>query len=58
MLSVEQEVEGDDTLVIDSVLACDLKRANLLTEEKDLQSKLNKYFFNNKYITRKTKFKN
>lgn len=41
MLSVEQEVEGDDTLVIDSVLACDTKRTAILEEEKSLQEKLN-----------------
>lgn len=41
MLSVEQEVEGDDTLVVDSVLLCDKKRSALLAEEKDLQAKIN-----------------
>ncbi|KAI1731614.1 ABC transporter domain-containing protein [Ditylenchus destructor] len=41
MLSVEQEVEGDDTLVVDSVLACDTKRASLLDEEKRLQATMN-----------------
>ena len=41
MLSVEQEVEGDDTLVLDSVLACDVKRATLLDEEKRLQATMN-----------------
>lgn len=41
MLSVEQEVEGDDTIIIDSVLACDTKRVNLLNEEKQLQSSIN-----------------
>lgn len=41
MLSVEQEVEGDDTLVIDSVLACDTKRTAILEEEKTLQQKIN-----------------
>lgn len=40
-LSVEQEVEGDGTLVLDSVLACDTKRANLLAEEKQLQDSIN-----------------
>lgn len=42
MLSVEQEVEGDDTLVIDSVLACDTKRSALLSEEKSIQTSINK----------------
>lgn len=43
MLSVEQEVEGDDTIVIDSVLASDLKRQKLLDDEKNLQLELNKF---------------
>ncbi|CEF68141.1 ATP-binding cassette sub-family F member 3 [Strongyloides ratti] len=34
MLSVEQEVEGDDTLVIDAVLKSDKKRQELIDEEK------------------------
>ena len=37
MLSVEQEVEGDDTPVIDSVLECDTKRTALLEEEQRLK---------------------
>lgn len=41
MLSVEQEVDGDDTLVIDSVLACDTRRTAILEEERSLQAKLN-----------------
>uniref|UniRef100_A0A914CTK2 ABC transporter domain-containing protein n=1 Tax=Acrobeloides nanus TaxID=290746 RepID=A0A914CTK2_9BILA len=41
MLSVEQEVEGDDTPVIDSVLACDIKRQALLREEKELNESIN-----------------
>lgn len=41
MLAVEQEVEGDDTLVIDSVLACDVKRTEILEEERSLQEKIN-----------------
>ncbi|KAI6216366.1 ATP-binding cassette sub-family F member 3 [Aphelenchoides besseyi] len=41
MLSVEQEVEGDDTMVIDSVLECDVKRTAILAEEKSLQEKIN-----------------
>lgn len=43
MLSVEQEVEGDDTPVIDSVLACDIKRQALLREEKELNESINEY---------------
>ncbi|KAI6242204.1 ATP-binding cassette sub-family F member 3 [Aphelenchoides fujianensis] len=41
MLSVEQEVEGDDTQVIDSVLACDTKRTAILEEERRLQEQMN-----------------
>nr|CAD2193724.1 unnamed protein product [Meloidogyne enterolobii] len=40
-LSVEQEVEGDDTLVIDAVLASDTKREKLLNEERELQERIN-----------------
>lgn len=42
MLSVEQEVEGDDTMVIDAVLASDTRRQAMLEREKLLQSRLNK----------------
>ncbi|CAJ0577179.1 unnamed protein product, partial [Mesorhabditis spiculigera] len=42
MLSVEQEVEGDDTKVIDSVLSSDTKRTEFLEREKVLQERLNK----------------
>ncbi|CAI5446774.1 unnamed protein product [Caenorhabditis angaria] len=42
MLSVEQEVEGDDTKVLDAVLASDTKRQTFLDREKTLQSRLNK----------------
>lgn len=41
MLSVEQEVEGDDTLVIDSVLQCDVKRTAIIEEERSIQEKIN-----------------
>uniref|UniRef100_A0A914H6S7 ABC transporter domain-containing protein n=2 Tax=Globodera TaxID=31242 RepID=A0A914H6S7_GLORO len=41
MLSVEQEVEGDDTPVIDAVLASDTRREALLAEERELTAKLN-----------------
>uniref|UniRef100_A0A914W434 ABC transporter domain-containing protein n=1 Tax=Plectus sambesii TaxID=2011161 RepID=A0A914W434_9BILA len=41
MLSVEQEVEGDDTPIIDSVLESDVKRQNLLGREKSLQDAIN-----------------
>ena len=38
---MEQEVEGDDTLVIDAVLASDTKREKLLNEERELQERIN-----------------
>ncbi|KAK0414550.1 hypothetical protein QR680_011489 [Steinernema hermaphroditum] len=41
MLAVEQEVEGDDTLVVDSVLACDTRREDMLRREKEIQDALN-----------------
>lgn len=40
MLSVEQEVEGDDTPVIESVLSSDEKRSALLAEEKSLKERI------------------
>lgn len=43
MLSVEQEVEGDDTAVLDSVLASDVRRQNLLNREKELQDAINRF---------------
>lgn len=42
MLSVEQEVEGDDTLVLDAVLMSDTRRQTMLERERLLQSRLNK----------------
>nr|QUF59464.1 ATP-binding cassette transporter Abcf3 [Brachionus angularis] len=36
ILHVEQEVHGDDTLAIESVLECDVKRQELLKREKEL----------------------
>lgn len=42
MLSVEQEVEGDDTRVIDSVLSSDVKRQEMINKEKILHERLNK----------------
>lgn len=41
ILHVEQEVHGDDTLALDSVLSCDLIRNELLEKEKDLSDKIN-----------------
>lgn len=45
MLSVEQEVEGDDTPVLDSVLSSDVKRRTLLGREKELQDAINRFRF-------------
>ena len=39
VLHVEQEVIGDDTKAIDSVLECDVKRTALLKEEAELSAK-------------------
>lgn len=41
ILHVEQEVVGDDTPALQSVLECDFKRESLLKEEKELGEKLN-----------------
>ncbi len=40
ILHVEQEVNGDDTLAIESVLECDVRRQTLLQQEKDISEKL------------------
>jgi ATP-binding cassette subfamily F protein 3 len=37
VLHVEQEVNGDETIVLDSVLECDVERQKLLDEEKQIQ---------------------
>ncbi|CAD6187861.1 unnamed protein product [Caenorhabditis auriculariae] len=42
LLSVEQEVEGDETRVLDAVLLSDTRRQKLIDREKTLQSRLNK----------------
>lgn len=47
ILHVEQEVTGDDTLAIDSVLECDVRRQNLLNKEKELNEKLHLDEFKN-----------
>ena len=46
VLHVEQEVTGDDTTALDSVLECDIKRHRLLAEEKSITAILqaNRYF--------------
>ena len=40
MLHVEQEVAGDETPAIQSVLECDTKREKLLKEEKEINAAL------------------
>ncbi|KHJ82610.1 hypothetical protein OESDEN_17696, partial [Oesophagostomum dentatum] len=42
LLAVEQEVVGDDTRVIDSVLASDTRRQAMIEKEHILQARLNK----------------
>ncbi|XP_065061208.1 ATP-binding cassette sub-family F member 3-like [Rhopilema esculentum] len=42
VLHVEQEVVGDDTVAVDSVLECDTVRTQLIEEEKALTADLNK----------------
>lgn len=41
ILHVEQEVIGDDTKAIDSVLQCDTVRENLLIKEKEISAAIN-----------------
>lgn len=41
ILHVEQEVIGDETLALDSVLECDTVRQNLLQKERELSAKIN-----------------
>ncbi|XP_071608599.1 ATP-binding cassette sub-family F member 3 isoform X2 [Heliangelus exortis] len=41
ILHVEQEVEGDETPALQSVLECDTTRESLLREERDLTAKIN-----------------
>lgn len=40
VLHVEQEVIGDDTTALDSVLECDVKRHRLMSEEKSITATL------------------
>ena len=42
VLHVEQEVTGDDTLALDSVLQCDTEREQLLSRERELLAAANK----------------
>jgi ATP-binding cassette subfamily F protein 3 len=39
-LHVEQEVDGDDTIALESVLECDEERNSLLKEEKEIALRL------------------
>lgn len=41
VLHVEQEVVGDDTPALESVLQCDLVRESLLQKEKELTKAVN-----------------
>lgn len=41
ILHVEQEVIGDETLALDSVLQCDTVREDLLKKEKELSAIIN-----------------
>lgn len=41
ILHVEQEVAGDETPALQSVLECDTTRESLLREERDLTAKIN-----------------
>ncbi|XP_059472968.1 ATP-binding cassette sub-family F member 3 [Neocloeon triangulifer] len=41
VLHVEQEVVGDDTPALESVLQCDLVRENLLQQEREITAKIN-----------------
>jgi len=38
---VEQEVIGDDTKAIDSVLECDTERERLLKREREINAEIN-----------------
>ena len=40
ILHVEQEVDGDDTIALDSVLECDPVRESLLREEREISAQL------------------
>jgi len=40
VLHVEQEVIGDETIALDSVLECDEERNRLLKEEKEINAQL------------------
>lgn len=44
ILHVEQEVVGDDTPALQSVLECDTKREELLKREKEINAAVNAGF--------------
>ncbi len=46
VLHVEQEVDGDDTPVLQSVLDSDTQRCRLLAEEAQITSQLKEYVWN------------
>lgn len=43
MLSVEQEVDGDETEVVQAVLESDSRRTDMLAREKQLHEIVNRY---------------
>ncbi|XP_068223790.1 ATP-binding cassette sub-family F member 3 [Palaemon carinicauda] len=40
VLHVEQEVTGDDTIALESVLECDIQRNTLIQKEKEIQARI------------------
>ncbi|XP_045619070.1 ATP-binding cassette sub-family F member 3 [Procambarus clarkii] len=42
ILYVEQEVVGDDTIALESVLECDIQRKTLLDREKEVQARISR----------------
>lgn len=51
ILHVEQEVVGDDTLALQSVLECDTVRENLLKREKEITTAINNGYVLYEYET-------
>ncbi|KAJ1371671.1 hypothetical protein KIN20_033658 [Parelaphostrongylus tenuis] len=56
LLAVEQEVDGDDTRVIDAVLSSDKRRQTMIEKEKVLQTRLNKVYRENLSEAEKSKW--
>lgn len=50
ILHVEQEVVGDDTLALQSVLECDTVRENLLKREKEITTAINNGYVLYEYV--------